>query len=170
MALDSQLPCVQLKHTLLILYQLYFLCCSIIPIFCFVNSNSLRPSYIPHCLLVRSLLWYPHLLYWHTWSEIYMANRITRQHMFYLLIIAHLFTNFDSIENIYTHTSPHLLHRPSHYTDSISQEICIQLCSALFCCGHTVILYRFPWFMNTQPSWLLRWHWGNRMIAPVPVN
>ena len=31
-------------------------------------------------------------------------------------------------------------------------------------------LHRFMWHISSYSSGLLHWHWGNRMIAPVPVK
>ena len=47
---------------------------------------------------------------------------------------------------------------------SISHRICTQFCCVLFCCGY------IHWYSYPYPSGLLYWHWGNHMIAPVPVK
>ena len=46
---------------------------------------------------------------------------------------------------------------------SISQQICAWFCLALCHCG--IIWSIYPYF-----SGLLQWHWGNHMIAPVPLK
>ena len=33
-----------------------------------------------------------------------------------------------------------------------------------------IIFSRFMWFVYPHSWWLLHWHWGNHMIAPVPVK
>ena len=46
---------------------------------------------------------------------------------------------------------------------------CTHSCCDLFCCGY----YNLSWFVlfiYPYPSGLLHWHWGNHMIAPVPVK
>ena len=59
----------------------------------------------------------------------------------------------------------------------ISQEICCTYFRcALFCCGYVInhsgciYPYGFMWCIYPYHLGLLHRHWGNRMIAPVPVK
>ena len=53
---------------------------------------------------------------------------------------------------------------------SIPQEICTRFCCALLCCGYAIVHYEFTWSIYPYSSGLLCWHWGNRLIATVPVK
>ena len=63
-------------------------------------------------------------------------------------------------------------HRDWKY--SVSNKSCTWYCSYVFCHSHDHLL----WLQNTHlqhthspyPPGLLHWHWGNHMIAPVPVK
>ena len=49
----------------------------------------------------------------------------------------------------------------------------LQVSRALFCIQNLVkfhFVYIFMWFIYPYHSGLLHWHWGNHMIAPVPVK
>ena len=49
----------------------------------------------------------------------------------------------------------------------------LQVSCALFCFQNLVrfnFVYVFMWFIYPYHSGLLHWHWGNHMIAPVPVK
>ena len=54
---------------------------------------------------------------------------------------------------------------------NISHRICTPFYQALFCdCYIMQGSSWFVWFIYTYSSGLLHWHWGNHMIAPVPVK
>ena len=54
--------------------------------------------------------------------------------------------------------------------DSISHKICTWFCCALFCCGYVINSYCTHTIYLPISSGSLHWHWGNHMIAPVPVK
>ena len=46
----------------------------------------------------------------------------------------------------------------------------VLLCFVMFCVVILSDLLDIIWSIYPHLSWLLHWHWGNRMIAPVPVK
>ena len=62
------------------------------------------------------------------------------------------------------------IHSTSHKISTCFRKICTYFCCASFCCGYIIIHSRLIWFIYAYPSGLLHWHWGNHMIAPVPVK
>ena len=59
--------------------------------------------------------------------------------------------------------------QPSH-TYSIVRETYTSFWCALFCFDYVIYCNESIWSIYTySPGWL-HWHWGNRMIAPVPVK
>ena len=55
------------------------------------------------------------------------------------------------------------------YSMNICHKICTGVCSAWYFIVYTV-LSGFVCFIYLYSSGLLHWHWGNHMIAPVPVK
>ena len=63
------------------------------------------------------------------------------------------------------HTHPSMVFS----TYSTAHEICTYSCCAMFCCVY-IFFNGSIWLIFPYSSGLLHWHWGNHMIAPVPVK
>ena len=78
-------------------------------------------------------------------------------------MIGHFDTNMTFVEN----WSIGLI-RPWHM--QYASRSIPYICWILFLLPTSSILVWFTWFICPYPSGLLPWHWGNLMIAPVPVK
>ena len=52
----------------------------------------------------------------------------------------------------------------------ISHEIITRFCYVLFYSDYIIVSGGSIWVFHPYSSGLLHWHWGNHMIAPVPVK
>ena len=82
----------------------------------------------------------------------------------YPIKCAHGFVVFCFCFGLYQHLSwIHGMHSLIFF--SISNQIC-----TWHCYGCIIFYSRFMWYIYSYSSGLLPWHWGNHMIAPVPVK